>query len=108
MTHEPQSTAAQGQVSPDGQHVWNGTAWVANPNAPKQKKKHTVRNVLLVLLGLSVLFVGGCIAAGLVVRRLPGRRSLGTLFLRGFILAWAAELVLLILVVGIIAKNIGS
>ena len=55
-----------------------------------------------------VLFVGGCIAAGLVVRRLPGRRSLGPLFLRGFILAWAAELVLLILVVGIIAKNIGS
>jgi hypothetical protein len=29
---------------------------------PPQKKKHTFRNVMLVLLGLTVLFIGGCFA----------------------------------------------
>ena len=29
---------------------------------PPQKQKHTVRNVLLVVIGLGVLFVGGCLA----------------------------------------------
>lgn len=59
---QQQSTTKQGQVSPDGQHVWNGTTWVPNPNLPKQKKSHTLRNVLLVLLALGILFIGGCMA----------------------------------------------
>ena len=55
MSDNPQTTVQQGQVSPDGQSIWNGSAWVPNPNLPKAKKKHTVRNVVLVLLALAVL-----------------------------------------------------
>lgn len=62
MSDNPQTTVQQGQVSPDGQSIWNGSAWVPNPNLPKAKKKHTVRNVVLVLLALAVLFIGGCMA----------------------------------------------
>ena len=62
MTDNQQDVASAGQVSPDGQHVWNGSAWVPNPNLPKPKKKHTVRNVILVILGLGILFIGGCMA----------------------------------------------
>lgn len=62
MTENQQATPAAGQVSPDGQSVWSGSAWVPNPNLPTPKKKHTVRNVILVLLGLFILFMGGCMA----------------------------------------------
>ncbi len=62
MTDNQQITAQSGQVSPDGQSVWNGSAWVPNPNLPKVKKKHTLRNVILVLLALGILMVGGCMA----------------------------------------------
>ena len=58
----PPPMPSPGQVSPDGQHVWNGTAWIPNPNLPKQKKSHTVRNVVIgVVIGV-VLLVGGCVA----------------------------------------------
>lgn len=59
---DTQPPASAGQVSPDGQFVWNGTSWVANPNLPKPKKKHTVRNVILGLILVMVLFIGGCLA----------------------------------------------
>lgn len=55
-------TPAAGQISPDGQHQWNGSAWVPNPNLPKAKKKHTVRNILLGLVGLFILLFAGCTA----------------------------------------------
>ena len=61
-----------------GERYWDGTAWTdqtrpgAQQGAPQQaayatpqqpvKKKHTVRNVLLVLVLLFVLFAGGCAA----------------------------------------------
>ena len=32
------------------------------PAPPPQKKKHTLRNVLLIMLALAVLFIGGCMA----------------------------------------------
>lgn len=60
MTTNPQTMPQVGQVSPDGQTVWDGSSWVPNPNLPK--KKHTVRNIILVLLALGILFVGGCMA----------------------------------------------
>lgn len=50
------TTPPPGQISPDGQQLWNGTAWIPNPNLPKPKKKHTVRNIILIVL---VLFFGG-------------------------------------------------
>lgn len=59
---ENQPPVSAGQVSPDGQHMWNGSAWIPNPNLPKAKKSHTLRNVLLVLIGLFVLTIGGCLA----------------------------------------------
>jgi hypothetical protein len=62
LTDHQQAVPPSGQVSPDGQSVWNGTAWVPNPNLPKQKKKHTLRNVILAFLVLCVLFIGGCMA----------------------------------------------
>ena len=62
MTDNQQSIPSAGQVSPDGQSIWNGSAWVPNPNLPKAKKKHTVRNVILGILLLGILFIGGCLA----------------------------------------------
>jgi hypothetical protein len=62
MDSQQQAVPTAGQVSPDGQSVWNGSAWVPNPNLPKPKKKHTVRNVFLAIIALGVLFVGGCMA----------------------------------------------
>jgi hypothetical protein len=62
MTNDQQAMPQAGQVSPDGQTVWNGSAWVPNPNLPKPKKKHTVRNVIPVILALGILFMGGCMA----------------------------------------------
>lgn len=55
-------TPAAGQISPDGQHQWNGSEWVPNPNLPKQKKKHTVRNIFLGLIALFILLFAGCTA----------------------------------------------
>ncbi|NLE81914.1 MAG: hypothetical protein GX610_20490 [Rhodococcus sp.] len=57
-----QPPPAAGQVSPDGQYVWDGNAWVPNPNLPKPKKKHTVRNVILGIIIVLILIVGGCVA----------------------------------------------
>jgi hypothetical protein len=68
--------AGAGQISPDGNYIWDGRAWQprsqvsgqAGPGygyqqqPPPQKKSHTLRNVLLVLLALSILFIGGCLA----------------------------------------------
>ena len=51
-----------GQVSPDGQFVRSGTNWVPNPNLPKAKKSHTVRNVLLGITFAFILLFGGCLA----------------------------------------------
>lgn len=62
MTDNQQAMPQAGQVSPDGQAIWNGSAWAPNPNLPKPKKKHTVRNIILAFLVLSILFVGGCMA----------------------------------------------
>lgn len=62
MTNDQQAMPPAGQVSPDGQTVWTGSAWAPNPNLPKPKKKHTVRNVILVILALGILFMGGCMA----------------------------------------------
>lgn len=45
--------------------MWDGNQWVANPNRPApqpEKKKHTVRNIILGLILLFVLFIGGCMA----------------------------------------------
>ena len=68
---------------PDGsghERYWDGAAWTeqtrpaggqppvgqvpqqAYAPAPPPKKKHTLRNVLLILVLLAVLFVGGCFA----------------------------------------------
>lgn len=45
----PPPPTQPGTVSPDGQWVWNGTAWAPNPNAAPttvvQKKGHTLRNL---------------------------------------------------------------
>jgi hypothetical protein len=66
MSWEDRMTAqtpnAMGQISPDGQYQWNGKDWVRNPNLPRPKKKHTVRNVLLIITALLILVVGGCVA----------------------------------------------
>lgn len=51
-----------GQISPDGQSVWNGTGWSPNPNLPKAKKSHTFRNVFLGFLAAMVVVIGGCMA----------------------------------------------
>lgn len=59
---EFQTAPVPGQVSPDGLAVFNGQAWVPNPNLPPAKKSHTVRNVLLALLAVFVLCIGGCMA----------------------------------------------
>ena len=56
------TTHTAGQISPDGQHQWNGSAWVPNPNLPKAKKKHTVRNIFLGLIALFILLFAGCAA----------------------------------------------
>jgi len=57
---ENQPPTATGQISPDGLFQWNGTAWVPNPNIPK--KKHTVRNILLIIVVIFVAGTAGCIA----------------------------------------------
>ena len=62
MSDAQQPSNAVGQVSPDGQFQWNGTAWVPNPNLPKPKKKHTVRNVILIIIVLFVAGTAGCLA----------------------------------------------
>lgn len=51
-----------GQVSPDGQFVWNGTSWVPNPQLPQPKKSHTLRNILIGVALALVLTCGGCLA----------------------------------------------
>jgi hypothetical protein len=64
-----------GQISPDGNYEWNGTQWIPrnagptpppSPGYPAQppppKQKHTLRNVLLIILALVVLAIGGCVA----------------------------------------------
>ncbi|GAB2448058.1 hypothetical protein GCM10027062_32050 [Nocardioides hungaricus] len=76
------TTPAGWYPSGDGERYWDGTAWTeqtrpAQPQTgspaqvpqqpvyyqqPPQKKKHTLRNVLLVLVLLMVPFVGGCFA----------------------------------------------
>ncbi|RNL64379.1 hypothetical protein EFK50_07595 [Nocardioides marmoriginsengisoli] len=58
--HQPPH--ATGQISPDGQFQWNGTAWVPNPHLPQPKKKHTVRNVLLIMIVVFVAGIAGCLA----------------------------------------------
>lgn len=55
-------TPVAGQITPDGQHQWNGSAWVPNPGLQRPKQKHTVRNVLIALTVGSILLVGGCAA----------------------------------------------
>lgn len=62
MTDSQQAAPMPGQVSPDGQFVWNGSAWAPNPNFKTPKKSHTLRNVILVILALGILFIGGCLA----------------------------------------------
>lgn len=54
------TTPAVGQISPDGQMMWNGQAWGPNPHLPKKKK--TLRNVLIIVAVLFVLMIGGCMA----------------------------------------------
>lgn len=68
-----------GTISEDGHWRWDGHSWV--PAAPQQvppppaygyaqpgygyappKPNHTVRNVLLVMAGVFILFFGGCVA----------------------------------------------
>lgn len=61
MTTQP-PTPQPGQVSPDGQYVWNGSAWISNPNLPKPKKKHTALWVILGIIVAIVVLVGGCLA----------------------------------------------
>jgi hypothetical protein len=62
MTQSQQAAPTAGQVSPDGQSVWNGNGWVPNPHLPKPKKKHTVRNIFLGIIALGILFTAGCMA----------------------------------------------
>lgn len=47
-----------------GQRYWDGTKWtdIAPPASAPPKKKHTVRNVMLIVIALLVLFIGGCMA----------------------------------------------
>lgn len=52
----PRQPSPPGQVSPDGRFRWDGQAWVPNDPRPV-KKKHTVRNVLILLVVL-VLAIG--------------------------------------------------
>lgn len=50
-----------GQISPDGHYQWNGAGWAPRfAQTPPAKKKHTVRNVFLIIAGLLILTVGGC------------------------------------------------
>lgn len=64
------------QQNPNQERYWDGTQWTdqyrpAVPVAPQMpvqyvqapvKKSHTARNVILGIIGVTVLFVGGCIA----------------------------------------------
>ena len=59
---ENQLPTATGQISPDGLFQWNGNAWVPNPNTPKPKKKHTVRNVILIVIVVFIAGTAGCLA----------------------------------------------
>ena len=65
MTQTPAGWYPQGNE----ERYWDGAQWTeqrrplsAPQYAPPPKKKHTLRNVLLVLIGLGVLFIGGCVA----------------------------------------------
>src|SRR5689334_5319305 len=62
MTDSSRTNAPAGQVSPDGQYVWDGANWVPNVNAPKPKKKHTVRNVIIAIIVVVLLLMAGCMA----------------------------------------------
>lgn len=62
MSDSQPPTSPGGQISPDGQFQWNGTAWVPNPNLPKPKKKHTARNVIIIIVVLFVAGIAGCVA----------------------------------------------
>jgi hypothetical protein len=65
--HQPPRTTPAG-FYPDSTGTmrwWDGKAWTENvqgPAAAPAKQKHTVRNVLLVVIALFVLFIGGCLA----------------------------------------------
>ena len=71
MTTQPPSGTTPPGFYPDSSGAmrwWDGTTWTehtqqAGPAATAPvKKKHTVRNVLLILVAVFVLFVGGCLA----------------------------------------------
>lgn len=71
MTTQPPGGSTPPGFYPDSSGAmrwWDGTSWTehtqqAGPvmTAPA-KKSHTVRNVLLILIAVFVLFVGGCLA----------------------------------------------
>ncbi len=71
--HQPTGPTTPAGFYPDNSGVmrfWDGTQWTehtqggASPaaTAPPAKKSHTVRNVILILIAVFVLFIGGCIA----------------------------------------------
>lgn len=69
--HTMSESQPAGQISPDGNYVWDGNAWQPRTQGQpypggmqmqQPKQNHTLRNVLLALTVVFVLFVGGCMA----------------------------------------------
>lgn len=56
MTIPPNPNQPYGQQTPSGAHPQQGYY----QQGPTPEKKHTLRNVLLILIGLGILFIGGC------------------------------------------------
>ena len=74
VQHQPTGPTTPAGFYPDStgaMRFWDGTQWTEHTQdggappaaaAAPAKKSHTVRNVILILIAVFVLFIGGCIA----------------------------------------------